>query len=190
LAELRLFWALNLPTALKAELAVFQDQLKKICPDAKWVQQENLHLTVKFLGAVEASNLAVLTRTVAESIAALKPFWLELTGWGIFGRPARVLWVGVGGDTEQLWELWKRVEKAVLPLGFAAEKKGFSPHLTLARFRTPPNLAALRQQADALANERSSWGGFVVDRVDLMQSTLTRQGPIYRVVAMVGLQGS
>ena len=187
MGELRLFWALNLPADLKVELAGFQADLKKICPHTKWVEQENLHLTVKFLGTVDSAKVKALTRAVAERTDGLTPFRLEFSGWGTFGRPARVLWVGVGGDTAALRDLWMRVEAALLPLGFAAERKGFSPHLTLARFRSSPDQWALRERADALTAARGSWGGFTVDRLDLMQSTLTRQGPVYRVVATVGL---
>jgi 2'-5' RNA ligase len=187
LAELRLFWALNLPGELKTKLAGFQAELKKISPDAKWVEQENLHLTVKFLGAVESSRVPALTQAVAKSVSGLAPFRLELAGWGTFGRPARVLWTGVTGDLADLQELRTRVEAALVPLGFAAEKKPFSPHLTLARFRSSRNLVALREQASALAAEQGLWGEFMVDRIDLMRSTLTRQGPVYRVISAVDL---
>lgn len=185
--ELRLFWAVNLPPELKAELGGFQTELKKLSPDAKWVRQENLHLTVKFLGAVGISILSELPRAVAETMSGLAPFRLELAGWGTFGRPPRVLWVGVHGDVEALREVRVRVEKALVPLGFPAEDKAFSPHLTLARLRSPRNLDPLREQAARLAAARSPWGRFAVDRIDLMQSTLTRQGPVYRVVSTVGL---
>lgn len=187
LAELRLFWALSLPGDLKAKLGGFQAELKKLSPDAKWVKQENLHLTVKFLGEVEKSDLPVLTRAVTEGVRGRMPFRLELAGWGTFGRPPRVLWVGVNGDVGALRELRVRVEKALLPLGFPVEKKFFSPHLTLGRLRSSRNVNAMCERAEELVAERGPWGGFVVNRIDLMQSTLTRQGPIYREIFTLDL---
>ncbi len=188
MSELRLFWAVNLPGGLKAELGRLQAELQNLPVDLKWVEQENLHLTVKFLGEVDSSRVSALTRAVSGSVSGLVPFSLELTGWGTFGRPPRVLWIGVGGAVEKLRELWVRVDRALAPLGFPAEKS-FSPHLTLGRLRSARNVAALRERAGALAADRGSWGGFTVDRVDLMQSTLTRQGPVYRVVSTAALSG-
>ncbi len=188
MTELRLFWAVNLPGELKAELGRFQAGLQNLPVDVKWVEQENLHLTVKFLGGVDSSRLPALTRAVSGSVSGLAPFSLELAGWGTFGRPPRVFWISVGGSVEMLRELWVRVDRALVPFGFPAEKS-FSPHLTLGRLRSARNVAALRERAGALAAARGSWGRFLVDRVDLMQSTLTRQGPVYRVVSTAALNG-
>ncbi|MEW6541440.1 MAG: RNA 2',3'-cyclic phosphodiesterase [Bacillota bacterium] len=185
---LRLFWAVNPPGGLKAELGRFQSGLQNLPVDMKWVEQENLHLTVKFLGGVDCSVVPVLTRAVSGSVSGLAPFTLELAGWGTFGRPPRVLWIGVGGALERFRELWVRVDRVLVPLGFPAEKS-FSPHLTLGRLRSARNAAVLRERAQTLAAARGSWGSFTVDRVDLMQSTLTREGPVYRVVATVPLSG-
>jgi 2'-5' RNA ligase len=186
--KLRLFWALSLPGDLKAKLGGFQAELEKLSPDAKWVKQENLHLTVKFLGEVEKSDLPALTRAVTEGVRGQMPFRLKLAGWGTFGRPPRVFWVGVNGDVGALRELRVRVEKALLPLGFPVEKKFFSPHLTLGRLRSPRNVNAMCERAEELVAGRGSWGEFfVVNRIDLMQSTLTRQGPVYREVLTLDL---
>lgn len=189
MTELRLFWALNLPDALKAAIAAFQAELKKISPDAKWVEQENLHLTVKFLGKVEEDGVPAVTRAVATAVSEMAPFHLELAGWGTFGRPPRVLWVGVRGDLAGFRELRDRVDAALARLGFAPETKPFSPHLTLARFRSPRNLAVLYRRAETLTAGAVSWGRFRVGRVDLMESILTRRGPVYRTAATVELTG-
>jgi len=179
---MRLFWAVNLPEPLKSRLASVQKELAKFCPGVKWVEQENLHLTVKFLG--EAPDILVpdITAKVQEALAGLQPFELLLQGTGTFGRPPRVIWVGVGGDLEALRKVWDRVEDALAPAGFPRETRGFKPHLTLGRVREGRKV---RLPDETVGMDGSA--AFTVASVDLMRSVLTPRGPVYSVLFRVAL---
>jgi len=181
----RLFWAVNLPPETKAILVRLQDRLRHPALDAKWVEQENLHLTLKFLGETEAAAVPALVEAVRERLRGSGEAVLELHGCGTFGRPPRVLWVGVRGDLSRLRSIHKRVDEACRALGFAPEARGFAPHLTLARLR--PGARGLPREVTSAAAEVGFLGALRVTSVELMRSRLTPRGPVYSVLAGVDL---
>lgn len=130
---MRLFIALDLPTDLREALSPL---LQEKIPGAKWVSSETLHLTLRFLGECPEETLAEL-RTGLKGISC-PPFSLALKGVGTFPNPqrARVLWAGLETGPE-LYALQNQVESLAQALGFQAETKTFSPHLTLARLKYP-----------------------------------------------------
>lgn len=186
--KLRLFWAITLPEEVKTRLDFLRQQWSPFLPGARWVERENFHLTVKFLGEVEASMVAPLGEAVERGVVRVRPFALELGGWGTFGRPPRVLWVGVRGDLPALEELWRLVEDALAELGFAREGQ-FSAHVTLARLRRPQGVEILRQQADADLARAGMPCSVAVRELHLMQSRLTATGPHYKSIFRVCLPG-
>ena len=184
---LRLFWAVNLTVGVKASVAAFQDELKEFRVHAKWVEQENLHLTVKFLGDVEVDLVPDVVGAVRLNLKGLPSFGLGLHGCGSFGRPARVLWVGVKGDTVSFAGLVQRVDSASDPLGFPQENRKPTPHLTIARLRSADGAGPLLQRLSAVAREGIQFGEVKVNRIDLMQSMLSPVGPQYRVLESADL---
>jgi 2'-5' RNA ligase len=126
------------------------------------------------------------------------PFELRAGGFGTFGsgRTVRVLWIGVGGETDRLRALAGRVEDATEPLGFPREKRPFAAHLTLARVRddadrvTRERLHAALQPFLSKESAAPAIPSLRADRVSLMQSTLQRGGAVYRAVEVVQLQGA
>lgn len=181
----RLFWAVNLPPEVKAAVGGFQSRLKKFRADAKWVEQENLHLTVKFLGETPSEAIPGMVRAVRSALAAVPAFDLAFRGCGTFGRPPRVLWVGVQGALERFAAVAREVEQALAPFGFKAEGRRVVPHLTVARLRSPAGAGELAGQARALAAANDGFGRMRVAQVDLMRSTLGRNGPRYDVLEPV-----
>ncbi len=182
---MRLFWAVNLPPEVRAEVSGFQTRLKKIRADAKWVEQENLHLTVKFLGETPPEAVSDMIRAVQACLSAVPAFDLAFRGCGTFGRPPRVLWVGVQGAVERFAAVAREVEQALVPFGFKAEGRKVVPHLTVARLRSPAGAGELAEKARLLAAEGGGFGRMRVERVDLMRSTLSRSGPQYDILGSV-----
>lgn len=179
----RLFWAVNLPPDVKATLARLQARLHHPGLNAKWVEQENLHLTLKFLGDTGISLVSAMVGAVRQRVTGSGAFSLKFTGCGTFGRPPRVLWVGVQGDTARLRSIQMRVDAACRELGFEPEKKGYAPHLTIARLREgglPQGVAAAAAAVGTLATVR------VVD-IHLVRSVLTPRGPHYTVLDSIEL---
>ncbi|TCZ63078.1 RNA 2',3'-cyclic phosphodiesterase [Roseicella aquatilis] len=125
---MRLFVALALPAAIKAQLAMLAGGI----PGARWVPPENYHLTLRFIGEVESWR----AEEVDEALANIRApsFELSLRGLGTFEKGGRIsaLWVGVE-RTEGLGFLQAKVETALQRIGLEPERKRFSPHVTLAR---------------------------------------------------------
>lgn len=133
----RLFWAVELPDFVCERLLAVQEAVAQACPGEKvrWVRREQMHLTLEFLGETDVapSELAA----AAAAILPAAPVALEVVGLGTFGgRRPRVLWAGVqGAGREELIAFVDRLERAMRKLGFARERRGYSPHVTLGRVR-------------------------------------------------------
>ncbi|MFZ5648683.1 MAG: RNA 2',3'-cyclic phosphodiesterase [Bacillota bacterium] len=187
--KLRLFWAVNLPEDFKAGISEIQTRLKNSGSDSKWVDPHNLHITVKFLGETDGGMVGEMAGAVAERLKGCGEFRLALEGLGFFPGAAnpRVLWAGLKGDVGKLKEIAAAVDQCMSGLGFPREGRKFSPHLTLARLRSSKNMEDLIKGVGVETATVNSLGGFSVLSVDLMQSDLNRQGPVYSVLKSVRL---
>jgi 2'-5' RNA ligase len=154
----------------------------------KWVEPANLHLTLKFLGHVHASRVPAVVQALT-AVEASRPFPVRLVGLGAFPRPrgARVLWVGVEEGAGELADLARVVEDVLEPLGFPREGRPFSPHLTIGRLRTPAYHVELEVALDR--KSRVEVGSQHVHSVELMESSLRPEGPVYTVVRSYRLGG-
>lgn len=186
----RLFWAVNLPGELKERLVEVRRELLVPGLDAKWVEKENLHLTVVFLGDTDTNCINQMVAAVENSLRGMTPFTLEFAGPGFFpgSKNPKVLWLGVGGGLNNFRELHRRMQSALTPLGFPSESRPFSPHLTLARIRSPRECEALVRRVNCLPKIEIS--GVKVGSVDLMRSELLPKGPVYRTLAQVTLNSA
>jgi 2'-5' RNA ligase len=150
----------------------------------KWVRPENIHLSVKFLGDVDDAREPELRNALqraAGNRGAPRPLTLQLTGFGVFPdyRRPNVLWAGVTPEPG-LELLQHAVEQAFAPLGFPIEARAFRPHVTLARAARdggPRDFQGLEAALAKIAFDET----LSVAEIDLMQSTLQRDGPVYQV---------
>jgi 2'-5' RNA ligase len=183
MTALRLFIAIELPADVLAALNDLQHNLQRdpALARLRWVRPEGIHLTLKFLGAVPAKRLPEIEAGVAGAVVGIPQLELTLGNLGTFGSPRspRVLWVDLAGDLDTLAKLQSQVEAEVVLLGFPAEPRRFSPHLTLAR--VPPERAAeaARPLAEAIANRDSVCGAIRAEALALIKSDLQRGGAIY-----------
>lgn len=175
---MRLFVAMDLPAGVKDELARAIGVLRPAVPAARWVPRENLHLTLKFVGEVPDERLSAISAAVAEVAGGFVDFSTHLEGIGSFPSPrrARVLWVGLADPAGGIAALAVGLDEAFAPLGVAREARPFTPHLTLARFRTPTLLAA---QPEVPLDPTP----FAVERLTLFRSRLGRPAPRYESLA-------
>ncbi len=152
----------------------------------RWVAPENLHITLAFFGDVPAEVEGKIIQALRRASHLSAPFTFSLKGCGFFGssRLPRVLWMGIDDDGA-LAGLHRKVCRAIGPLGFGPEKRGFSPHLTFARVKNVDDPSRLMALLDSCKG--GCMGTVEVDRVYLFQSILKQEGPEYRVVAQFPL---
>jgi 2'-5' RNA ligase len=150
------------------------------------VAADNVHVTLRFLGGVEAGRLDAVIDALAGALAGQPAFDLAITGLGAFPsttRP-RVLWAGIGEGAEAAARLAARIDAALVPLGFEPETRPFSAHVTLGRVRVPRRDARL---AETLAAE-TAFGRQRVERVSLMRSDLSPRGARYTELTALPLE--
>jgi len=174
---MRCFVAVELPLPMREEIGRLQSSIAT--DGLRLVRAELVHVTLKFLGDVPQEKVGPVAEALGRVMAA--PFPVRVKGMGAFpGRAVRVVWLGLEGDFQELYE---KVEQALKPLGFAPEARGFSPHVTLGRVARP-GAEMNRLLYARIANFAGlDLGSFTVDRFYLKKSTLTRGGPIYEDLA-------
>ena len=152
---LRLFVAVLLPEAWHAALAKAQEELRHAGLRLRYVRPEGVHLTLKFLGAVDHDRLGAVTAAL-DGPADFQPFALDLDTLGTFGGPQRprVVWAGLRGDVTALAALAAAVDTVLVPAGFAREGRPFRGHLTLARVPESLPAADARRIVPAISASR------------------------------------
>ena len=185
---MRLFVAVNLPAAERRAVFEAAAPLRAARLPVKWVGEESIHVTLRFLGEVPEPQVARIREALPAAVRAARPFEVGFGGVGAFpslARP-RVVWIGV--ERHPALELLANdVEKALMALDFEPELRPFHPHLTLGRAEhgaKPAQLGGL----EALAAGIEYQGSCLVESVDLMQSVLGPRGATYTVLlrAMLG----
>jgi 2'-5' RNA ligase len=190
--QVRCFIAIGLPEEVKAGLRDIQAKLKSGGQTSiKWVDPYSIHLTLKFLGGVDAAKIEPITIAMKEASRDIHPFSLKVEGLGAFPnlRRVQVVWVGVGGEVDRLAHLQKRIESSLARLGFAPENRRFTPHLTLARVRDRASLGEREGLGELIAATKfEAARSFPVAAVNLMKSQLTREGAIYSRISTAELK--
>jgi len=170
---MRLFTAIELPDELRERLA----RLAFGIPRARWVPEEQIHLTLRFIGEVDG----VLYEDVVESLAEVEnePFSLRLQGVGCFPprRDPRVLWVGVA-EPDPVARLKRRIDRALAAAGIGPEGRKFSAHVTLARVGRSPLGRVMRF---LIEHSDLSLPPFAVTGFTLFSSRLSAKGAQHQV---------
>jgi RNA 2',3'-cyclic 3'-phosphodiesterase len=179
----RLFIAVDPSPEVTARIERAIARLRLRSPSARWVTAASLHITLAFLGEIDAEKAPSYGAALARIAARHAPFPLRFQGGGSFGskqRP-RILWAGVEGDRDGLAALQRDVVAEIVPLGYTPEPRGFSPHLTVARARDPSGDPTLAAAAAALGDE--DFGEAAIAALVLYRSDLAREGARYSTVS-------
>jgi RNA 2',3'-cyclic 3'-phosphodiesterase len=177
----RLFVALNVPAAVRAAVWEAAQPLRDAGYPVRWVRPEGIHLTLKFLGGVDASRESEMIAALGRARSGAKPLPLVVGEFGVFPdfRRPRVLWAGVTPDPA-LELLQHGVEREFAPLGFPPEGRAFRPHITLGRAARDATARDFPGLEAALAATTVS-AATVVESVDLMHSEPQSGGAVYHV---------
>ena len=188
---IRSFIAIELPGDARHGLARLRRDLERDEHRfVRWVDPTGIHLTLKFLGDIPSARVAEITAAMGAAVRGISSLRLEVSGLGAFPNLSRpsVLWVGVGGDVDQLARLQQGIDSALGPLGFAREERPFVPHLTLARLRQGA-LPMERRKFGELVTSTGFSGKyhFQAEAISLMRSRLTPSGAMYSRLSLVEL---
>ncbi len=183
----RAFIAVEVPSPARRALgSVIQDLKRKRVTGVRWVDPKGIHATLKFLGEIEPESIDRVMEGLGKACSGSTPFSVGLSGTGAFPntRGPKVLWVGLSGDMDRLKTLQTAIDQEMHSvLGLDIETRRFNPHLTLGRVRNGVLPFGQRDIGKVVENfklkESHAW---TVDRVQLIQSTLTPDGPIYETL--------
>lgn len=186
LRAMRIFIAIPLKEELKDKVLQVQDRLDFSGSDIKFVEKENLHFSIKFLGEASQEQVEKIKFLLQAVCNNFECFDINIAGIGAFPSRsyARVVWLGVKEGSQQLSALMEATDLPIAELGFDKEKS-YVPHLTLGRVRSGCNkhelLTLLREM------ETEEIGKMKVEELKLYESLLQRAGPVYKELFSVRL---
>jgi RNA 2',3'-cyclic 3'-phosphodiesterase len=185
LMKKRIFIGIKINPSSELQIKIFE--LKSIFnePDIKWVDLDDLHITLMFLGDVEESKLPDIIQKLATISRSIDSFEINLTGLGKFGKKERtnVIWVGIK-NSSGLVELAQRIANSMVELGFEKENRAYSPHLTVGRVKTYCD----EERIDIFIkqNKRVKLQLIPINEFILYESLLKSSGPKYKALGYFG----
>lgn len=180
---MRIFIAINPENEIKEKIESLTSKVRTVDTKIKWVEKENLHITLKFLGEINEMMLNNVKSCLENIKTGCTPFDVELCGIGVFPniKDARVIWIGIKNGHQELKSLSEKIDTELSRLGFKREARPFSPHLTIARVKGDINYEHLKNTIADLKDY--DVGKFTVRSMYVMRSILKPTGPVYSIVS-------
>lgn len=174
---MRAFLAVDLDESLQDKISEVQKQIGDVNAQIKFVEPENLHFTLKFLGEISKEKAEKISAMIEGKIGNYAPFVISIKGTGVFPHPGyvRVVWLGVE-DSGPYSRIQRDLDEEFVKMGFKKERS-YVPHLTIGRVKGAQNKEALLSKINEL--EDVVIGDMNVDQLVLKESELTPAGPIY-----------
>ncbi len=176
---LRVFIAVDINPEIRQELIRIHSELKsRIKGDLSWIEPENIHLTLRFLGQVTDEQLEEIKKIVEAISKKVKKFYMDLGAIGAFPDilNPRIIWVGIKFGFDQLNELNAELEDRLETINFAVGEKYFHPHLTIARVKSLEGKNTIAEIAKEIIPKQLPT---IVDKLVIIQSELTPKGAKY-----------
>lgn len=176
---IRLFIAVNLSKELVDKIKEIQKALIHSGEGIKWVPPENVHITLKFLGAIPIDKVLSIANAVKTISAKQKVFSINIKELGCFpGRKnPKIIWIGIREEKKNMVNLARQIDNEMGKLGFPKEERDFKAHLTIGRVKRLKDKQALNAAFDKFCN--CDFGKMEVKYISLIQSQLGREGPKY-----------
>ncbi|MDO5553268.1 MAG: RNA 2',3'-cyclic phosphodiesterase [Planctomycetia bacterium] len=191
-STLRTFIAVDIAPGIRVGVQKALRSAVALFPQIKWVEDEQFHVTLKFLGDVPAVELHKVIRSVERAVRTIPVYDLVFEGFGAFPNltDPRTLWVGVSDGVAETRRLAAAIDEALAPDGYRRENRLFMPHLTVGRARAKDRISVdedsetILQLGELLAKESTrDFGCSCVEEVTIYSSELSRNGPKYEVLA-------
>jgi len=181
---MRIFIAIDINKKMREEVGILQNRIRTKARldkfEASWVKPEQMHLTLKFLGEVEEEKIEEVNRIAAEVAAAHTAFSVDIRQVGTFGRPIKIVWLGMGERSRELKNLQKDLDDRYVAIGFPKEDRDFTGHLTLCRIKTFKASRIVEPIVQKYAD--TQLGNQEVAAVCVYKSELTPDGPVYTLL--------
>ena len=178
---IRTFISIPVPREVWSKKNMLYSTLEDSPSNINWVKNEQLHLTIKFLGETTESLFDKIKSEIADAASKSEPFELTIHKTGCFPKKERprILWLGIDGNITSLNSLFLNIEKKMEVLGFHKSEEDYFPHITLARLKYPQ-----KHTPDITTFLKSSYDpiDFTVDRVQFLSSELLPSGTIYTLL--------
>ncbi len=184
---IRCFVAIEIDSEIQKQLGLIQGQLRRqLCGNdagIKWIEPHNIHLTLKFAGDVDDSQVTEICQAITDATSEFDPFDFDLEGIGCFPKEgsARVVWCGITRGQEDLCALQEAIDTFLGDAGIPMERRGYSAHLTLARIKNTNTGLAVKELVDKF-DANMMFSPQSVSEVKILHSTLTKDGPIYDTI--------
>lgn len=169
----RCFIGIFAPEKIKNAMAELQDGIKKLPMDCKFVEKENLHISISFLGEVSDSEVERISAELDSICKNYKKFEIVLSGIKLIPNENYIRVVAVGIENKILHEIGQLVKRRV-----GGDVK--PPHLTLCRVRSVENKEKVSEEIKKY--NTAQFGSFVAENIQLIKSELQRSGPVYTTV--------
>ncbi|MDP2921540.1 MAG: RNA 2',3'-cyclic phosphodiesterase [Candidatus Omnitrophota bacterium] len=177
--HIRAFIAVEIDQPSRQKISSLISGLKKSNADVKWITEDQMHLTLKFLGNIDEGKIHEISSALSSISHDFKPFEITLSDIGAFPNldHPRVIWIEIEKGADLLKTLAGKIDSRLEKLGFQKETREFKAHLTLGRVRTSKNMPQLVK----IINETqfAPETGVKINELILFQSTLTPKGTIY-----------
>lgn len=191
MTAIRAFIAIELNNATQKMLGNVIRQLKPLTGDiVRWVPEQNIHITLKFLGDTSPANLEILKKIISNEASRYAPIALKVTNLGAFPnlRRPRVIWAGIEAPPS-LAAIQRSIDTETQRLGYATEERPFSPHLTLGRLSHNATPEDIRKIGDLLVkNSIAINASFTANTVTLFRSDLQPSGAMYTPIHVAPLK--
>ncbi len=178
---MRLFIAINFPANVKDEISALIDNLRISFPQIRWSKEENLHLTVKFLGNIKSKdeNLAGKIKDSLQEISQKTEILkIDFSEIGFFDREQLIVWLGIRAG-QSLLKLAEKIDGKMAKLGFPLEKRSYFPHVTLGRGKHLSSRVKQEIKNNLIKKKYPLPKSFFCDEICLINSTLTIYGARY-----------
>ena len=185
---MRTFLAFDVEEDVKSRVAEITARFRAIDRGVRWVNEENMHVTVYFFGEVDENRIPDLIHICREAVEGIEPFSLTVQGISAFPRldRARVIWYGILNEGDQLLKVYERVREGLRGSGIVKtiEERPYTPHLTAGRVRHGME----RRLVDEINDLHDlSFGSSRVSEMILFKSVLTPKGAAYEKLALISL---
>lgn len=182
--DLRCFVAVEIPESVRRSIGDIIEILKKTGADVKWVHYENIHITMKFLGATGESLVETIKDALNKKLLPYNPFYIKISGIGCFPdtRRPRVIWVGIE-DSDLIKNLQRDIEDEMVKLDYPADSRAFSPHLTIGRVRSPKRMTEMLKRLNEFST--LTFENIEINGITLMKSELNPAGAKYYTLAEI-----